>query len=107
MQQSHHGLPFTFLGCGLCELGLAVSDARAIGLKCWLGWSLVRLRGVDCGGALVRRSERMELRIGRGSADDVDGSGGWVLVAAYPPRLQGFEVGAVALLSLLVGELGS
>ena len=84
-----------------------MSDARAIGLKCWLGWSSVRLRGFDCGGALVRRSDRMELRVGRGSPDDVDVSAGWVLVAVYPPRRQGFEVGAVALLSLLGGELGS
>ena len=97
VQQSHHGLPFTFLGCGLWVL--AVSDARAMGLKCWLGWSLARLRGFNCGGALVRRSDRMELRVGRGSP------AGWVLVTVYPPRLQGFEVGAAASLSLLVGEL--
>jgi len=84
-----------------------VSDARAMGLKGWLGWSLVRLRGCNCGGALVRRSDRMELRVGLGSPDDVDVSVGWLLVVVYPPRLQGLEVGAVALLSLLVGELGS
>ena len=107
MQQSHHGLPFTFLGFGLWVCGLAVSDARAMGLKCWLGWFLAWLRGFNCGGALVRRSDRMELRVGRGSPDDVDVSAGCVLVAVYPPRLQGFEVGAVSLLSLLVGELGS
>ena len=47
----------------------------------------------------------MELRVGRGLPDDVDVSAGWVFVAVYPPRLQGFEVGAVASLSLLVGEL--
>ena len=78
-----------------------MSDARAMGLKCWLVWSLGWLRGFKCGGALVRRSDRMELRVGRGSP------AGWVLVTVDPPRLQGFEVGAVALLSLLVGELGS
>jgi hypothetical protein len=105
VQQSHNGLPFTFLGCGLWVL--AVSDARAMGLKCWLGWSLARLRGFNCGGALVRRSDRMELRVGRGSPDDVDVSAGWVLVAVYPPRLQGLEVCAVSLVSLLVGESGS
>ena len=82
-----------------------MSDARAMGLKCWLGWSLVWLRGFNCVGALVRRFDRMELRVGRGSADDVDVSAGWIFVAVYPPRLQGFEVGAVASLSLLVGEL--
>ena len=53
----------------------------------------------------MRRSDRMELRVGRGLSDDVDGSAGWLFVAVYPPRLQGFEVGAVASLSLLVGEL--
>ena len=85
--------------------GLDVSDARAMGLKCWLGWSL--LWGFNCGGALVRRSDRMELRVGLGSPDDVDVSAGWVFVAVYPPRLPAFDVGAVALLSLLVGEWGS
>ena len=84
-----------------------MNDARAMGVKCWLGWFLSWLRGFNCGGALVRRSDRMELRVGRGSPDDVDVSAGCVLVAVYPPRLQGFEVGAVSLLSLLVGELGS
>ena len=84
-----------------------MSDARAMGWKCWLGWSLACLRGCKCVGALVRRSDRMELRVGRGSPDDVDVSAGCLLVAVYPPRLQGFEVGAVSLLSLLVGELGS
>ena len=107
VQQSHHGLPFTFLGCGLRVCGLAVSDARAMGLKWRLVWSLGCLRGFRCGGALVRRFDRMELRVGRGLPDDVDVSAGWVFVAVYPPRLQAFEVGAVALLSLLVGELGS
>ena len=105
VQQSHHGLPFTFLGCGLCVRVLVVSDARAMGWKCWLVWSL--LWAFDCGGALVRRSDRMELRVGLVMPDDVDVSAGWVLVVVYPPRLQGLEVGAVALLSLLVGELGS
>ena len=38
--------------------------------------------------------------------DDVDGSAGWLFVAVYPPRLQGFEVGAAASL-VLVGELRS
>ena len=47
----------------------------------------------------------MELRVGRGLPDDVDGSAGWLFVAVYPPRLHGFEVDAVASLSLLVGEL--
>ncbi len=55
----------------------------------------------------MRRFDRMELRVGRDSPDDVVVSAGWVLVAVYPPRLQGFEVVAVALLALLVGELGS
>ena len=55
----------------------------------------------------MRRFDRMELRVGRGLPDDVDGSAGWLFVAVYPPRLQGFEVDAVALLSLFVGELRS
>ena len=80
-------------------------DARAVGLKWRLVWSLGWLRGFKCGGALVRRFDRMELRVGRGLPDDVDVSAGWVFVAVYPPRLQGFEVGAVASLSLMVGEL--
>ncbi len=84
-----------------------MSDARAMGLKWRLVWSLGCLRGFRCGGALVRRFDRMELRVGRGLPDDIDVSAGWVFVAVYPPRLQAFEVGAVALLSLLVGELGS
>ncbi len=84
-----------------------MSDARAMGLKWRLVWSLGWLRGFKCGGALVRRFDRMELRVGRGLPDDVDGSAVWVFVAVYPPRLQGFEVGAVASLSLLVGELWS
>ena len=84
-----------------------MSDARAMGLKCWLGWSLVCLRGFNCGGALVRRFDRMKLRVGRGLPDDVVGSAGWVFVAVYPPRLPAFDVGAVAMLSLFVGELGS
>jgi hypothetical protein len=49
----------------------------------------------------------MELRVGRGLPDDVVVSAGWVFVAVYPPRLQGFEVVAVALSALLVEELGS
>ena len=56
--------------------GLAVSDARAMGLKCWLGWSLAWLRGFNGDGALVRRSDRMELSVGFGSPDDVDVSAG-------------------------------
>ena len=84
-----------------------MSDARAMGLKCWLVWSLGWLRGFKCGIALVRKFDRMELRVGRGLPDDVDGSAVWVFVAVYPPRLPAFDVGAVVLLSLLVGELGS
>ena len=49
----------------------------------------------------------MELRVGRGLPDDVDGSAGWLFGAVYPPRLQVFEVGAVASLSVLCGELRS
>ena len=78
-----------------------------MGLKWRLVWSLGCLRGFRCGGALVRRFDRMELRIGRDWPDDVDVSAGWVFVAVYPPRLPAFDVGAVALLSLLVGEWGS
>ena len=55
----------------------------------------------------MRRSDRMELRVGLVMPDDVDVSAGWVLVVVYPPRLQGLEVGAVAVLSLSIGELGS
>ena len=55
----------------------------------------------------MRRFDRMELRVGRDSPDDVGVSAGCLLVAVYPPRLQGFEVVAVALSALLVGELGS
>ncbi len=82
-----------------------MSDARAMGLKWWLVCSLGWLRGFRCGGALLRRFDRMELRVGRGLPDDVAGSARWVFVAVYPPRLQGFEVGSVASLSLSVGEL--
>jgi hypothetical protein len=39
--------------------------------------------------------------------DDVNGSAGWLFVVVYPPRLQGFEVCAVAMLSMLDGELRS
>ena len=49
----------------------------------------------------------MELRVGRDSPDGVGVSAGCLLVAVYPPRLQGFEVVAVSLSALLVGELGS
>ena len=53
----------------------------------------------------MRRFDRMELSVGCGFPDDIDGSAGLVFVAVYPPRLQGFEVGAVASLSIMVGEL--
>ena len=55
----------------------------------------------------MRRFDRMELRVGRGLRDYVDDSAGLLFVAVYPPRLPAFDVGAVALLSLFVGELGS
>ena len=96
------GYPSHFLG----GVGGCVDLVRGVCVR-WLScWSWAWLRCVKCGGASVRRFLSMELRVGLGWPDDVDGSAGEGFVAVCPPRLQGFEVGAVASMLLLVGGCG-
>ena len=78
---------------------------RAVGAR-WVGSGGWSGPGVDggvaskCGGALVRKFLSMELRVVCGWPDDVvDGSAGGLFVAGYPPRLQGFEVGDVVVVT--------